>query len=248
VQEKLKLFKPVKKIRVYEEIVGKVKDMIEKGRLKSGDQLPGERELAEVFNVSRSSVREALRALESQGFLESRQGEGTYIASKPVESLVNPLAAFISTEKDSQMELFEMRRVIEPQLAYLAAERATQEDIALMEQALDLQEEAVARGEVGTDVDKTFHYIMAKATKNKFLLRMTDSVMDLCETGCQTDARTPGGYRGGAVLGTGIRERRDAPNTTEKGKDKDKGTNCNRWAVIGQLLLARKKGGKSRWL
>ncbi len=178
-QEKLKLFKPVKKIRVYEEIVGKVKDMIEKGRLKSGDQLPGERELAEVFNVSRSSVREALRALESQGFLESRQGEGTYIASKPVESLVNPLAAFISTEKDSQMELFEMRRVIEPQLAFLAAERATQDDIALMEQALDLQEEAVARGEVGTDVDKTFHYIMAKATKNKFLLRMTDSVMDL---------------------------------------------------------------------
>ena len=165
-QEKLKLFKPVKKIRVYEEIVGKVKDMIEKGRLKSGDQLPGERELAEVFNVSRSSVREALRALESQGFLESRQGEGTYIASKPVESLVNPLAAFISTEKDSQMELFEMRRVIEPQLAYLAAERATQEDIALMEQALELQGEAVARGEVGTDVDKTFHYIMAKATKN----------------------------------------------------------------------------------
>jgi GntR family transcriptional repressor for pyruvate dehydrogenase complex len=96
--------------------------------------------------------------------LESRQGEGTYIASKPVESLVNPLAAFISTEKDSQMELFEMRRVIEPQLAYLAAERATQEDIALMEQALELQGEAVARGEVGTDVDKTFHYIMAKAT------------------------------------------------------------------------------------
>jgi GntR family transcriptional repressor for pyruvate dehydrogenase complex len=179
VQEKLKLFKPVKKIRVYEEIVGKVKDMIEKGRLKSGDQLPGERELAEVFNVSRSSVREALRSLESQGFLESRQGEGTYIASKPVESLVNPLASFISTEKDSQMELFEMRRVIEPQLAFLAAERATQDDIALMEQALDLQEEAIARGETGTDVDKTFHYIMAKATKNKFLLRMTDSVMDL---------------------------------------------------------------------
>ncbi len=178
-QEKLKLFKPVKKIRVYEEIVGKVKDMIEKGRLKSGDQLPGERELAEVFNVSRSSVREALRSLESQGFLESRQGEGTYIASKSVESLVNPLASFISTEKDSQMELFEMRRVIEPQLAFLAAERATQDDISLMEQALELQEEAIARGETGTDVDKTFHYIMAKATKNKFLLRMTDSVMDL---------------------------------------------------------------------
>jgi len=179
VREKLKLFKPVKKTRVYEEIVVKIKDMLENGRLKSGDQLPGERELSEVFQVSRSSVREALRTLETQGYLESRQGDGTYIASKPVESLVNPLASVIFSEKDSQMELFEMRRLIEPQLAYLAAERATQEEIAMMEQALVLQEEAVARGETGTDVDRSFHYIMAKATKNKVLLRLTDSMRDL---------------------------------------------------------------------
>ncbi len=178
-REKLKLFKPIKKTRVYEEIVAKIKDMLEKGRLKSGDQLPGERELSEVFQVSRSSVREALRTLETQGFLESRQGDGTYIASKPVESLVSSLASVIFSEKDSQMELFEMRRLIEPQLAYLAAERATQEEIAMMEQALVLQEEAVARGETGTDVDKSFHYIMAKATKNKVLLRLTDSMRDL---------------------------------------------------------------------
>lgn len=178
-REKLKMFKPVKKTRVYEEIVVKIKDMLEKGRLKSGDQLPGERELSEVFQVSRSSVREALRTLETQGYLESRQGDGTYIASKPVESLVRSLASVIFSEKDSQMELFEMRRLIEPQLAYLAAERATQEEIAMMEQALVLQEEAVARGETGTDVDKSFHYIMAKATKNKVLLRLTDSMRDL---------------------------------------------------------------------
>lgn len=178
-QEKLDLFKPVKKTRVYEEIVSKIKDMLENGRLKSGDQLPGERELSEVFQVSRSSVREALRTLETQGYLESRQGEGTYIASKPVESLVSPLASVIFTEKDSQMELFEMRRLIEPQIAFLAAERATPEEIAMMEQALIQQEEAVARGETGTDVDKSFHYLMAKATKNKVLLRLTDSMRDL---------------------------------------------------------------------
>lgn len=178
-REKLKMFKPIKKTRVYEEIVAKIKDMLEKGRLKSGDQLPGERELSEVFQVSRSSVREALRTLETQGFLESRQGDGTYIASKPVESLVSSLASVIFSEKDSQMELFEMRRLIEPRLAHLAAERATQEEIAMMEQALVLQEEAVARGETGTDVDKSFHYIMAKATKNKVLLRLTDSMRDL---------------------------------------------------------------------
>src|SRR4030067_2918372 len=104
---KLKLFKPVKKSRVYEEIVDKIKDVIEKGRLQSGENLPGERELAEVFRVSRSSVREALRSLESQGFLESRQGDGTYIAGHPVDSLVHTLASVIFTEKEGQMGLFE---------------------------------------------------------------------------------------------------------------------------------------------
>jgi GntR family transcriptional repressor for pyruvate dehydrogenase complex len=179
VQEKLKLFQPVKKTRVYEEIVVKVKEMIDQGRLKSGEKLPGERELSEVFHVSRSSVREALRSLESKGYLESRQGDGTYIASKPVESLVSPLASVIFSEKDSQMELFEMRRLIEPQLAFLAAERATEEEIALMEEALSLQEQAIAKGETGTEVDKEFHYLMAKATNNRVLLLLTDHMRDL---------------------------------------------------------------------
>ena len=173
------MFKPVKKTRVYEEIVVKVKNMIEKGRLHSGDQLPSERELAELFNVSRSSVREALRSLETQGYLESRQGDGTYIARQPVESLVRPLATVIFTEKDGQMELFEMRRLIEPQLAYLAAERATPEEIVMLGKALELQEAAFARGESGTEVDKTFHYILAKAAKNKVILRIIDNIMDL---------------------------------------------------------------------
>ncbi|HLO09337.1 MAG TPA: FadR/GntR family transcriptional regulator [Desulfobacteria bacterium] len=178
-RHKSQMFKPIKKSKVYEEIVAKIKDMVEKGRFKSGDQLPVERELAEVFRVSRSSVREALRSLESQGFIESRQGDGTYIASQPVESLVSPLASVISTEKDDQMELFEMRRMIEPDLAYLAAERATEEEIDMMEKVLALQEEKLALGESGTDVDKNFHYIMARAAKNKAILRITDNVMDL---------------------------------------------------------------------
>lgn len=178
-KKKLNLFKPVKKTRVYEEIVAKIKDMIEKGRFKSGDQLPVERELAEVFRVSRSSVREALRSLESQGFLESRQGNGTYIASQPVESLVNPLASVIFSEKDGQSELFEMRRVLEPQLAYLAAERATPDDIQTLEKILDMQARETAKGETATDVDKNFHYMLAKASKNRFLLRLTDNIMDL---------------------------------------------------------------------
>lgn len=179
VKHKSQMFKPIKKAKVYEEIVAKIKDMVEKGRFKAGDQLPVERELAEVFRVSRSSVREALRSLESQGFIESRQGDGTYIANLPVESLVRPLASVILTEKDDQMELFEMRRMIEPDLAYLAAERATEEEIAMMEKVLALQEEQIDRGDFSTDVDRNFHYIMARAAKNKVILRIADNIMDL---------------------------------------------------------------------
>ncbi len=178
-QKKLKLFKPVKKTRVYEEIVAKIKDMIDKGRFKTGDQLPVERELAEVFRVSRSSVREAIRSLESQGLLQSRQGNGTYIVRQPIEMLVNPLASVISSEKDGQRELFEMRRLIEPQLAYLAAERATAEEISLMEKTLDLQEQEISKGESGTEIDKNFHYILARAAKNRFLLNIMDNSMSL---------------------------------------------------------------------
>ncbi len=175
----LRLFKPVKKTRVYEEIVAKIKDMIDKGRFKSGDQLPVERELAEVFRVSRSSVREAIRSLESQGLLESRQGNGTYIAKHPVESLVNPLASVICSEKDGQRELFEMRRLIEPQLAFLAAERASEDEIKMMEKTLTLQEREIARGGLGTEIDRNFHYLLAGAARNRFLLQIVDNNMNL---------------------------------------------------------------------
>ncbi len=140
------MFKPIKKIRVYEKIVDDIKDLIDKGRLKWGDQLPTERELSETFKVSRTCVREAFRILESQGFLESRPGNGTYVTNNAIDSLIQPLASFILKEKDYQLELFEMRRLLESQLAYLAAERATLENMSKMEKILIRQEEEIANG------------------------------------------------------------------------------------------------------
>ena len=172
------MFKPVRKTKVYEEIVSKIKVLIEDGRLKSGDQLPPERELSEVFKVSRSSLREALRALESEGFLEIRQGDGTYVALKPIEQIVKPLATAILTEKDTQLELFEIRKIIEPQLALLAAERASDEDLSRMEEILDSQAEEVRQGGAAGDIDKEFHYAVAKATRNKTILRVMDTLME----------------------------------------------------------------------
>jgi DNA-binding FadR family transcriptional regulator len=154
------MFKPIKKTRIYEKIVDEIKDLISQGRLNWGDQLPTERELSDTFKVSRTCVREALRILESQGFLESRPGDGTYVANNAVDSLVQPLAAFILKEKDYQLELFEMRRLLESQLAFLAAERATPENMTKMEKILKRQEEQIANGETGLDSDSDFHHAL----------------------------------------------------------------------------------------
>jgi GntR family transcriptional repressor for pyruvate dehydrogenase complex len=172
------MFKPVKKTRIHEEIVFKIKDMIEQGQLKTGDQLPTERELAEAFKVSRPSVREALRALESQGFLVSRQGDGTYVSQQPIELLIEPFASVMTKEKFDQLELFEMRRLIEPQLAYLAAERATPAEIVEMEQLVELQEKELSIAEPRPTPEKTLHDLLFKAAKNKILISIMDSLMD----------------------------------------------------------------------
>ena len=177
------MFKPVKKTRIHEEIVFKIKDMIEQGRLKTGDQLPTERELAEAFKVSRPSVREALRALESQGFLVSRQGDGTYVSQQPIELIIEPFASVITREKFDQLELFEMRRLIEPQLAYLAAERATPAEIAEMERLVAIQESELGNNHSGTSSDQSLHAALTKAARNKILISILDSLLDsLSET------------------------------------------------------------------
>ena len=108
---------PIKSTRIYEAIVRQVKAMIAEGRLKSGDQLPPERDLAEKFVVSRTSVREALRALESLGLIEIRPGEGTFVREVSVESLIEPLALLMLSQREAIGELFEARRLLEPSIA-----------------------------------------------------------------------------------------------------------------------------------
>ena len=138
---------PIKSTRIYEEIVRQIKAMIAEGRLKSGDRLPPERDLAEKFVVSRTSVREALRALESLGLVEIRPGEGTFVREVSVEALIEPLALVMASQREAIGELFEARRLLEPAIAALAAGRATPEEIQEMERILDEQAKEIARGQ-----------------------------------------------------------------------------------------------------
>jgi GntR family transcriptional repressor for pyruvate dehydrogenase complex len=126
------MLKAVKKTRIYEEVVAQLHQLIEEGKLKAGDRLPSERELAETFRVSRGSVREAIKALEREGLVVARPGSGTFISAVDVERLVAPLASLLLRSKDALIDLFEMRRLVEPGIAALAAERATAADIACL--------------------------------------------------------------------------------------------------------------------
>jgi len=183
---------PIKSTRIYQEIVRQVKGMIAEGRLKSGDQLPPERDLAEKFVVSRTSVREALRALESLGLVEIRPGEGTFVREVSVEALIEPLALVMLSQREALGELFEARRLLEPALAALAARRATPEEVHEMERILEAQAKEVAAGRTGLEQDAEFHAAIGAAAHNRAITRIAHAVMDLLRQSREESLNTPG--------------------------------------------------------
>jgi GntR family transcriptional repressor for pyruvate dehydrogenase complex len=173
------MLKAVIKKRAYEDIVRQVRSLIEKGKLKRDDQLPSERELSETFKVSRATVREAIVALEGMMLVNRRQGNGTYVIASSEEALVQPLAAALFHEKDDLIDIFSVRKVIEPGIAQLAAENAKPAEITELEQVLREQEEAVAEGRDPFQNDTQFHHLLARAARNRVLERLLLAVKDL---------------------------------------------------------------------
>ncbi|MBI2467974.1 MAG: FadR family transcriptional regulator [Candidatus Rokubacteria bacterium] len=183
---------PIKSTRIYEEIVRQIRALIADGQLKSGDRLPPERDLAERFRVSRTSVREALRALESTGLIEIRAGEGTFVREVSVEALVEPLALVILSQREAIAELYEARRVLEPPIAGLAARRASDEDVAELGRILDAQAREVAGGRTGLAQDAAFHTAIAHSAHNRAITRIVTALMDLLAQSREESLQTPG--------------------------------------------------------
>ncbi|HET6315322.1 MAG TPA: FadR/GntR family transcriptional regulator [Chloroflexota bacterium] len=185
------VLEPVRRSRIYEHIVDQIHALIREGRWAPGDQIPPERELAERFRVSRTSVREALRALEMQGIIESRQGGGTFVRSADTEALVPPLAAAILRGQREMAEVLEVRELIEPAVARLAAMRATLEHISELEVTLERQRECIAAGRPFVDEDTAFHYTLARAADNHILLRLHNVILDVLRESRQTYLHVP---------------------------------------------------------
>jgi GntR family transcriptional regulator, transcriptional repressor for pyruvate dehydrogenase complex len=183
---------PVRSTRIYEEIVRQIRLLIADGHLKSGDRLPPERDLAERFRVSRTSVREAMRALESRGLIGIRPGEGAFVREVSIEALVEPLALVILAQRDTIADLYEARRLLEPPIAALAARRASLEEVADMTRILEQQGTEVAAGRTGLTQDAAFHAALAHSTHNRAITRIVTTLMDLLSQSREESLSQPG--------------------------------------------------------
>lgn len=172
-------FEAVKKTKLYEKVAQQIQGLIRDGLLKPGDKLPPERELADTFQVSRSSLRDAIRTLEVMGLVEPRQGEGTVVCELSAEALVSPLSTMLLGKRELVSELLDLRLILEPPLAARAAAHVTAEELDAMEDILRRQKEKVDRGELAVEEDSEFHYAIANAAKNSVVLKVIDVFMDL---------------------------------------------------------------------
>ncbi len=161
---------------VTEEAILRIKGMILSGELKPGDRLPPEKELSEALGLSRSSLREAVKALEIIRVLDVRRGDGTYVTSLTPSLLLDAMSFVVDLHQDaSVLELFEVRRILEPEAAALAAARITPVDVAHLRTLL-------SQVDGGTSVDDlvahdvVFHRSIAELSGNAYLTRLLDTL------------------------------------------------------------------------
>jgi GntR family transcriptional regulator, transcriptional repressor for pyruvate dehydrogenase complex len=177
----MKPFKPVKQSRVSEAVTEQLKQAILLGHFKAGDRLPSERDLSDQFQVSRVAVREALRVLENAGFIATRQGVtgGAYVTDLSFQQLVNAFLDLFLSDKISIPDLHDVRRLIEPEVARLAAARITPEHAQRLREAL--MAEGVVVDSVSEEVERktTVHFILAEMCGNRFLEALVRSVVGL---------------------------------------------------------------------
>jgi len=171
-------FEVVRRNKVYEEVAKQIERLILK-KLKPGDKLPAERELAELLRVSRSSVRDAIRGLELKGLVEPRQGAGTIVRETSPELAADPFTNALKRRRELVSELLDFRKMLEPPLAARAATHATVDQISEMEEILQRQEGKQAQGDAAVAEDAEFHYSIALASDNSVVLKVIDTLMDL---------------------------------------------------------------------
>lgn len=165
--------------RLYEQIADHIEELVSTGKLQQGDRLPPERELAERMGVARGVIREAVKLLGARGLVTVKPGRGTFIAEISSDSISDHLGRFFRLGNKSHRDLNELRRILEVEIAYLAAQRATTEDLAEMGQAIQEMDENIKLPEEYIAADMSFHLALAKATQNEMFPLLVEVLADL---------------------------------------------------------------------
>lgn len=194
-----KLFQPINRNpkSVYNRVVDEIKKSIFEGKMSPGDRLPAERELAEMLGVSRTSVREALKMLAAEGLVSIRHGQGAFISEQDPDEYLKRFASHLPVNQDTVLDLFEVRKVLEPQTARWVAERGSQNDIQELASMVTTTREQLGRLRSGrlsllAGHDSNFHYRLAQATGNTVLVRLMHSMLDLLADSRSRSLAIPG--------------------------------------------------------
>ena len=174
--------KPIKKKKLFEEIITAIENYIQVEDISPGDKLPSENELSAIFQVSKTAVREAMSVLQANGIIEKRSGAGIFLKDINGESIGERVTNHLLNRKELY-EILEFRRGIETEAVALAAERATEEDMVLILQAHDKLKEAHSNGELGLEEDYMFHYSIILASHNSIYREVFDIVAEKFEEG-----------------------------------------------------------------
>jgi GntR family transcriptional repressor for pyruvate dehydrogenase complex len=174
------MYKAIRAGRLYEQIVEQIEQRILTGDLKVGDQLPPERDLAEQFGVSRTAVREAVKALSEKGLVKIQPGRGTFITDRTSRAVRHSLGLMVKIgHPEGSGYLVEVREILEPEIAARAAERATPENLAAMYEAVATMDTAMQDADTFIEADLDFHLALAEATQNSLVPTLLDSIIDL---------------------------------------------------------------------
>src|SRR5437016_12331036 len=174
------MYKIVRSSRLYEQIVQQVEESIHKSVLKPGDQLPPERELAQQFGVSRTAVREAVKALREKGLVEAYPGRGTFVTDGTSYSMRQSLDGMLKMgQPEGSAYLAEVREILEPEIAALAATRLDDEDLASMREQIAIMDTARKDPDAYIEADLDFHLALAEAAANPLVLSLLDSIVGI---------------------------------------------------------------------
>lgn len=213
------MYEPVGRTKLFEQIVEQIQGRIVRGELRAGDRLPPERALAVSFGASRTAVREALKTLAQMGLIEMAPGRGTTVADNTLHAMRSSLGLMMRVnELHGSASLVELREIIEPEIAALAATRAEAEHLAALHEAVEAMDQALSNASEYIRADNLFHRTLALATRNPLILSLVDSIVDLLSEQRAHIFEVDGGPERGQVYHKALLaaiERRDAEAARE---------------------------------